>query len=68
MRASGNPFSGYSPFDFDLGRPPIEIQAGNAEITMAEKNNLEFRITGDDFRVILTGFDPERDLIIDTNP
>lgn len=68
MRASGNPLDGYNRFDFDLGQPSIRKQTYNAEITLAEENHLEFRITQADFRVTITGFDPERDLIVKTNP
>jgi hypothetical protein len=58
----GNPFTRYNELDFDLANPPIEVQANQAEIRTRSRNELKLKITGDDFCVTVTGFDPLRDL------
>lgn len=57
-----NPFKQYQPPDFDLERPPIQVQTRNAEVLTRKLNAMTFRIDGADFEVTVKGFDPQRDL------
>ncbi len=60
----GNPFGRYDPFDFSLDVPPIKIDASGAALTRAEANKLEFKVEHEGCSVVVTGFDPKRDLKI----
>jgi len=65
---SGNPFKKYNQFDFDFNRRgEISIRATSpqARILDRKSNTLEFEISDPDFRIEVTGFDPNRDLKID---
>lgn len=59
----GNPLSRYSSFDFQLDRSPILIEHENCSCE-AEKNRLEIKNICRDFKVVVTGFDVNRDLYI----
>lgn len=65
---SGNPWKQYEPADFDLTRPEqsgIRIaDGGAAEYEVLEPNRLQITIGGPEFEVHVTGFDPNRDLIV----
>lgn len=64
-------FSGmdWSPFDFllnDAARITIEKTSDTVSIVCAEQNLLQIRIDRpDEFEVSVTGFDPNRDIIVD---
>ena len=65
---SGNPFKKYNPFDFDFNRKgEISVRATSPQARMIERkpNILEFEINDPDFRIEVTGFDPNRDLKVD---
>jgi hypothetical protein len=64
----GNAFKRYDRNDFDFGRSPftIAIPVGAKEADM-DGNKLRFDITGEDFEVNVTGFDPQRDLKVRAN-
>lgn len=59
----GNPLSRYSSFDFQLDRSPILIEHENCSCEV-EKNRLEIKNICRDFKVVVTGFDVNRDLYI----
>ena len=59
----GNPLSRYSPLDFQLDKAPIVIENENCSCE-AERNHLEIRDISKGFRVVVTGFDVNRDLYI----
>lgn len=59
-RARGNPFKRYSILDFDVGGM-LATRSG-VDIAFAEKNLLQFTITERDFRIEISGFDPNRDV------
>ncbi|WP_419623499.1 hypothetical protein, partial [Thiolapillus sp.] len=67
--ASGNPFKKYSPFDFDFsgrsGSTPF-VQATSDTVALAgfSPNELEFEISGPKFRIDVSGFDKNRDLLV----
>jgi hypothetical protein len=65
---SGNPFKKYNQFDFDFNRQgEISIRATSPQARIVDRkpNTLEFEINDPDFRIEVTGFDPNRDLKID---
>ncbi len=59
-----NPFTVYTPFDFDFSNSKsMKINAeGDVNITENDKNVLAFEVTGEDFRITVRGFDGVRDL------
>lgn len=61
----GNPFSLYEKFDFDLSSSSINIAARDCNILNKILNKLELEMTGQNFRLEVTGFDPNRDLVVD---
>ena len=63
-RRSGSPLRKYSTTDFRLDQRPIEIEAHGAEVTIPEPNRLIVAPTNDAFEVIVTGFDENRDLFL----
>jgi len=58
----GNPFKKYHPHDFDLRRTPIVIQHKAVRNLRAAGQRLDFVAENADFEVLVTGFDPNRDL------
>jgi len=67
--ASGNPFKKYNPFDFDFtGRKGIKPGVAITKKTVSLKdigtNELVFEVTDSDFRIDVSGFDPNRDLLV----
>ena len=65
---SGNPFKKFTALDFDLSRPPIDIQGRGLEVTFCQGNIMQIRIRTPQFRLAVTGFDMHRDLRIRTAP
>jgi len=61
----GNPFSQYNKFDFDVVGDSIKIETHNCYVIEKKNNILKVQITGGDFELRVTGFDPNRDLVID---
>ncbi len=64
----GNPFKNYDSRDFDLQRNIIKIELdGGKEIERKENRVLCQIKNKDDFKITLSGFDPDRELKIDAN-
>jgi hypothetical protein len=65
---SGSPWKQYEAADFDLERKDksgIQIAAsGDADHKVAAPNRIEVALGGPTFEVYVTGFDPNRDLIV----
>ncbi|RLI76481.1 hypothetical protein DRP05_12810 [Archaeoglobales archaeon] len=62
----GNPFRQYDKFDFDISESDqIKIQHQGCDIICKDLNILEVKITSQNFELKVTGFDPNRDLVID---
>jgi len=61
----GNPFSQYNEFDFDFAGASIKIETHNCYVKEKKNNILKLEITGGNFELRVTGFDPKRDLVID---
>ena len=62
----GNPFKRYQPFDFTLGKPPIKVKGKGIKASVLGPNALQLTIENPKFQLIITGFDPNRDLKIKT--
>ena len=60
----GNPFVKYRDFDFKLNRDPIKIEDSNIRIRKKGLNILQFTAYSNDFEVVVSGFDRQRDLKI----
>ncbi len=63
----GNPFNKYDRRDFMMNKPPVQVDAKGAEITVREGQTLEFSIKKDDFSVTVKGFDRNRDVKVRTS-
>ncbi|OUJ18769.1 hypothetical protein AMET1_0420 [Methanonatronarchaeum thermophilum] len=61
----GNPFNRYSKFDFKFSNDEIEIKISDGEKVNFENNSIHFKAIKKGFKLEITGFDPNRDLIID---
>ncbi|MCP9448064.1 MAG: hypothetical protein NNA22_10920 [Nitrospira sp.] len=62
---SGNPFRRYDPLDFDFQRKgDVTITAEKVTVKSASRNRIDFTIDAPDFRLDVTGFDPNRDVVV----
>jgi hypothetical protein len=61
----GNPFALYEEFDFDAGSRSINVKARGCKVLTRRLNKLEIQVTGKNFYLRVTGFDPNRDLVVD---
>lgn len=59
-----DPFKRFSPFDFDL-RKNIELELENAEAEFPVANVAVVTLQSPDFRIAATGFDANRDLLVE---
>ncbi len=66
----GNPFSKYDPADFQLHAAPVTVSPDHRGLLQldASANSLRVRVTDPDFRLTVTGFDVNRDLIVRVVP
>ena len=62
----GNPFSKYSNLDFELAKPPMRITGKGLAASVVKPNILRIVLEKSDFQLLVTGFDPNRDLKIRT--
>jgi len=60
-----NPFNAYDKFDFDVGSASIAIKTQDCNIIHRQYNILKVEIMGFNFELKVTGFDPNRDLVLD---
>ncbi|MFB3893949.1 MAG: hypothetical protein ACE15C_18220 [Phycisphaerae bacterium] len=60
----GNPLRKYSQADFDIGHDPIRHDSAAIVVRTAEANRMLVEVTGADFSLDVTGFDPDRDLYV----
>ncbi len=60
----GNPFTKYSPFDFEINKAPITIKSNGVQIKKGQRNQLTIQLNNNDFQLEITGFDSNRDLRI----
>ena len=61
----GNPFSAHSKYDFDLTKNEIGIDLKDATVDAKNSYQLIATVTGPDFAITGTGFDTNRDLVVD---
>jgi hypothetical protein len=59
-----DPFKRFSPFDFDL-KKDIGLELENAEAEFAKANVAVVTLQSADFRISATGFDANRDLLVE---
>ncbi len=62
----GNPFYRYSQFDFELNKPPIRVSAKGLQASVPKSNMIRIVLEERGFQLLVTGFDPNRDLKIRT--
>jgi hypothetical protein len=62
---SGNPYKRYSEYDFSFYSSALEIAKENADYWAVQGNELEVVARGPEFKVEVSGFDQNRDLIIE---
>lgn len=62
---SGNPYKRYSEYDFSLYRHPIQISKVNADCWQTTDNEIDVVAHKEDFKVEVSGFDVNRDLIVE---
>ena len=62
----GNPFSKYDAFDFELDKAPIRVSGKGLKATVDRPNMLHLILETPEFQLLVTGFDPNRDLKIRT--
>jgi len=60
-----DPFKRWSTFDFSLEKDEIAVDLADAEIASRKGNNLRFTLTSSDFRLDVSGFDNNRDLLVE---
>jgi hypothetical protein len=61
----GNPFKKHSAADFDFSKKGINVESLGAEVSAASASNLVIEVKKSRFVVNVTGFDVNRDLILD---
>jgi hypothetical protein len=61
----GNPFTTHSKYDFDLTKNEIKFEAVNGTITADNPHTILVSVTGPDFSVSGSGFDTNRDIVVD---
>lgn len=60
----GSPFKRYRKYDFDLSRSPMRVRTEGCDTVTADGNRLVVRPGSLEFVAEVTGFDPQRDLIV----
>ena len=62
---SGNPYKRYSEYDFSFYRHPLQIDKVNADCWPTQGNEMDVVARGPEFKIEVSGFDPNRDLIVE---
>lgn len=60
-----NPFGKHSPLDFDLSGDDIKVETTNISVTTPKANVLELSVSSPEFSLEASGFDLNRDLVVD---
>jgi len=58
----GDPFSKYSPWDFDLSDDSMKIESRGIWNITRNDQTMQFEIADKDFEISVSGFDPHRDI------
>ena len=61
----GNPFKKHDELDFHLGKKPIKIVSSGCAVELEASNSILIDVADLDFVVSVSGFDVNRDLIVD---
>jgi hypothetical protein len=61
----GNPFKKHDDLDFHLGKKPIKIVSSGCSVEPEASNSILIEVSDVDFVVSVSGFDVNRDLIVD---
>jgi hypothetical protein len=61
----GNPFTAHSKYDFDLTKNDISIELKDATVDARSSYQLVASVSGPDFVISGTGFDSNRDIVVD---
>lgn len=61
----GSPFSNYHPLDFTLNSAPIRVSVSGGQVITINENQITFEVQSQDLELKVTGFDPNRDLVVD---
>lgn len=61
----GNPFKKYDELDFHFDKSPIKYLCHGAELKVEAPNAFVVEVSDVNFNVAVSGFDPNRDLIVD---
>lgn len=64
---AGDPFLRYHSLDFDLGNGLQVTSSGGVSISAAAENVLELEISSVPYKLVVTGFDEHRDVIVATS-
>ncbi len=62
---SGNPYKRYSEYDFSFFKHHIQIDKTNADCWPTQGNEMDVVARGPGFKIEVSGFDPNRDLIVE---
>jgi hypothetical protein len=62
---SGNPYKRYSEYDFSFYRHGLQVVKDNADWWPTQGNEADVVARGPEFRIEVSGFDPNRDLIVE---
>jgi hypothetical protein len=65
---TGDPFKKYSPQDFDVDKQPLKIMVGGARVLLNKNNVIQIQLQKGNFKLMVTGFEPDRRLRIKTYP
>lgn len=60
----GDPFAHYNKFDFDFGSNSLQIEAQDCNLLHRRFNEMIMEVTGPAFKLEVTGFDSNRDLVV----
>ena len=63
-----DPFKAYSPFDFEMDKAPIKINAVKAKVNVIKENQLIAQLHTHEFMLEIMGFDLNRDLRVKIEP
>jgi len=61
----GNPFKRFNDYDFSFKRSDLQITADGATVSPIGDNKLEIDVSACNFSVVVSGFDENRDVVVD---
>jgi hypothetical protein len=64
----GNAFKRYQPADFELDKAPLQVSSEGATVHQSGLNRMVIGDLKPDFKVVVTGFDAARDIVVRATP